>query len=109
MTSLIYTQQKSKLSKKQRAARELLLKEQRAIKKSLKPETHQPLQYNFTVPAGRETANIKSLGNGIGNAARSEQKTYTGDKMLGIGQLHKSNAVPVFKQEDAQDIARMRR
>jgi hypothetical protein len=29
--------------------------------------------------------------------------------MIGIGQLHKSNAVPVFKQEDAADIAKMRR
>jgi hypothetical protein len=29
--------------------------------------------------------------------------------MLGIGQLHKSNAVPVFRTEDAADIARMRR
>ena len=109
MPSLIYTHQKSKLSKKQRAAREQLLKEQRAIKKSLNPDTYQPLQYGFSVPAGRETAKINSLGNGIGNATLGEQKVYTGDKMLGIGQLHKSNAVPVFKQEDAEDLARMRR
>lgn len=109
MTSLIYTHQKSKLSKKQRAAREALLKEQRAIKRSLKTDTYQPLELKFSVPAGRETAHIRSLGNGIGNATAAEHKVYTGDKMLGIGQLHKSNAVPVFKQEDAEDLARMRR
>ena len=36
-------------------------------------------------------------------------KVYTGDKMLGIGTLHKSNAVPVFKKEEAEDMAKMRR
>jgi len=29
--------------------------------------------------------------------------------MLGIGQLHKSNAIPIFKQADAVDLANMRR
>jgi hypothetical protein len=29
--------------------------------------------------------------------------------MLGIGMLHKSNLVPVFKAEDAEAIAKMRR
>jgi hypothetical protein len=35
--------------------------------------------------------------------------TYTGTKIIGIGTLHKSNAVPVFSNEEAIDIARMRR
>jgi hypothetical protein len=34
---------------------------------------------------------------------------YTGTKILGIGTMHKSNAVPVFSQEEAHDIATMRR
>jgi hypothetical protein len=29
--------------------------------------------------------------------------------MLGIGTLHKSNAVPVFSTDEAQEMARMRR
>jgi len=29
--------------------------------------------------------------------------------MIGIGQLHKSNASPVFSQEEAIDISKMRR
>ena len=37
------------------------------------------------------------------------EKQYTGDKLMGIAVMHKSNLVPVFKQEDAEDIARMRR
>jgi hypothetical protein len=38
-----------------------------------------------------------------------EGKVYTGDKMIGIGTLHKSNAVPIFSQEEAKDQATMRR
>jgi hypothetical protein len=34
---------------------------------------------------------------------------YTGDKMKGIGTLHKSNAVPIFTAEEAIDQANMRR
>lgn len=35
--------------------------------------------------------------------------TYTGTKILGIGTMHKSNAVPIFSDEEAIDISRMRR
>lgn len=52
---------------------------------------------------------IPSLDTGCGNAFKTPDKVYTGDMMVGIGQLHKSNAVPVFKRSDAVDIAKMRR
>ena len=36
--------------------------------------------------------------------------TYSGErKLLGIGLLHKSNLVPVWDEEDAKEITRMRR
>jgi hypothetical protein len=38
-----------------------------------------------------------------------EPTMYTGDKMIGIATMHKSNAVPVFSSEDAAAIANMRR
>ncbi len=38
-----------------------------------------------------------------------KEMQYTGDKLMGIGIMHKSNLVPIFKQEDAEEIARMRR
>ena len=41
--------------------------------------------------------------------AAKREKQYTGDKLMGIGIMHKSNLVPIFKQEDAEEIARMRR
>lgn len=37
------------------------------------------------------------------------EKFYTGDKLLGIAVTHKSNLVPVFSQEQAIEIASMRR
>lgn len=43
-----------------------------------------------------------------GSTAPPVQKTYTGDQMLGIATMHKSNAVPVFSQESAQDIGKMK-
>jgi hypothetical protein len=35
--------------------------------------------------------------------------SYTGTKMIGIAQMAKSNAVPVFSQDEITNIARMRR
>ena len=58
---------------------------------------------------GVEQARLPSRDSGSGNATLKPVNIYTGDKMIGIGQLHKSNAVPVFRTEDAEDIARMRR
>lgn len=70
----------------------------------------EPLVYKLTTPIGRTTTNhIKSLGDGTGTATMSSPKVYTGTKVKGIATMHKSNAVPVFSDEEAQDISRMRR
>jgi hypothetical protein len=66
--------------------------------------------YNLNVPVGRsDSRHIPSLNSGEGNTNMQTKKVYTGNKMLGIGTLHKSNAVPVFSQEEALDMAKMRR
>lgn len=44
-----------------------------------------------------------------GNAFKTPQKVYTGGNVLGIATMHKSNAVPVFSQAEAQSISQMRR
>jgi hypothetical protein len=41
--------------------------------------------------------------------ATKKELKYTGNNLVGIATMHKSNMVPVFRQEDAEDIARMRR
>lgn len=45
----------------------------------------------------------------MGIGAKKAPKQYTGGEMLGIAQMHKSNAVPVFKKQDAVEISQMRR
>jgi len=65
--------------------------------------------YSLTIPEGRNTtAHIKSVDTG-GNATLKPAKVYTGTMVKGIATMHKSNAVPVFSDEEAVDIARMRR
>lgn len=57
----------------------------------------------------RLTDHIPSRDTGVSVASRPEDKVYTGDAMIGIGQLHKSNGIPVFSKQDAHDLAIMRR
>ena len=70
-----------------------------------------PVYHEF--PRGntpKDGVTVRSLPDtpgGIASTAPTHQ--YTGTKMLGVATLHKSNAVPVFQVEDAQDIAKMRR
>jgi len=43
------------------------------------------------------------------HGAARESTQYTGDYIIGIGQMHKSNGVPITRKEDAVAIANMRR
>ena len=68
------------------------------------------LEYKLSAPAGRETLKIGSRDTGHLGAISSKQiPQYTGTKIVGIGSMHKSNSVPVFSEEEAHDIATMRR
>jgi hypothetical protein len=71
----------------------------------------EPLQYTLTTPIGRSnTHSIKSRDTGHTGAVRTKDiPQYTGTKILGIGTMHKSNAVPVFSDEEAKSISSMRR
>lgn len=40
---------------------------------------------------------------------KAPDKVYTGTMIKGIGTMHKSNAVPIFSDEEAVEISRMRR
>jgi hypothetical protein len=70
----------------------------------------EPLSYTLSAPAGRETQRIASRDTGHTGAVRTKDiPQYTGTKILGIGTMHKSNAVPVFSDEEAKAISTMRR
>jgi len=65
--------------------------------------------YSLKIPEGRNTtAHIKSVDTG-GNAVLKPSKVYTGTMVKGIATMHKSNAVPVFSDEEAIAISSMRR
>ena len=65
--------------------------------------------YSLKIPEGRNTtAHIPSRNTG-GNAVLKPSPVYTGTKVKGIATMHKSNAVPVFSDEQAVDISKMRR
>ena len=69
----------------------------------------EPLVYKLTGVTDRAgTAHIPSRNTG-GNATLAAPKVYTGTKVKGIATMHKSNAVPVFSDEEAVEISRMRR
>ena len=70
--------------------------------------TAEPLVYKLSTPPGRSTAHLPSVNTG-GNATLAAPKVYTGTKVKGIATMHKSNAVPVFSDEEAIEISRMRR
>jgi hypothetical protein len=63
----------------------------------------------FAIPAGRESPEIASLDTGFVTCVKKFGNSYTGDKIKGIGTMHKSNAVPVFSDNEAKEISSMRR
>jgi len=118
---IIYTHQKSK--KKSKTKKEIA--EYDAWLKNLKSQTTNfsnnvkvhKVKFNTTIPKltcppGRETVRYPSLNSAGGNGVATKPmhgKVYTGTAMKGIGTLHKSNAVPIFTDEEARDQANMRR
>lgn len=76
-------------------------------KKRQRALSAEPLVYSLS---GRETARIASRDTGHSGAVRTKDiPQYTGTKIKGIGTMHKSNAVPIFSDEEAVAIATMRR
>lgn len=111
---IIYTYQKSKKRKPNAKQRELardweeLLKKYET-KKSLKVSASTK-PYVSPKPFIRETPKYPSLNSPGGSCTKPiHGKVYTGTAMKGIGTLHKSNAVPIFTDEEAIDQANMRR
>jgi hypothetical protein len=60
-------------------------------------------------PPGRETARVESQDTGWVPCVKVKDTTYTGTKVKGVGTMHKSNAVPIFSDDEAKDISSMRR
>jgi hypothetical protein len=112
--TIIYTYQKSKKRKPNAKQRQLAQEWQELIakhapKKITKVKSISVKLPSLLVPPGRETPSYPSLNSNVYGCGKKETVFYTGDKMKGIGTLHKSNAVPIFTDEEAKDQANMRR
>ena len=78
-------------------------------KKRRRAMSAEPLSYTLSTPVGRTNTNhIPSRGD-TGVATLRPAPVYTGTKVKGIGTMHKSNAVPIFSDEEAVAISSMRR
>ena len=67
------------------------------------------LTVSFKAPPGRETVKTASQDTGWVACTTPANQEYTGTKVKGIGTMHKSNAVPIFSDEEAVAISTMRR
>ena len=79
-----------------------------------KYEPTKPISKTAKVPTApkpyiRETPKYPSLNSHQGVATKAEPKVYTGTLIKGIATMHKSNAVPILDEQQAVEIARMRR
>ncbi len=102
-------------SAEQKRQAEQLDAEWQRLKERYEPKSKIKLGRKSYVPAQplRRDAGqprIPSLDTGVTGAVnvRMPQK-YTGDNIVGIGTMHKSNAVPIFSDQEAKDISSMRR
>ena len=65
-------------------------------------------EYTSSMVVDRSAFQKSGMAPGV--CAKPEEKVYSGErKLLGIATMHKSNMVPVFDKQNAEDIARMRR
>lgn len=81
-------------------------------KYDVKPKTKQkakPSEYKLEIPELRRTKEIPSLNSQHHSTTKSDAPEYTGDAMIGVSVLHKSNGIPVFRKEDIIDVSKMRR
>jgi len=108
---IVYTSFKKRKPKKPNAKqRELAAEWEQLLKKyETKPIPKGTCVMNSQKSYIRETPKIPSLPFTAAPCFKGADKVYTGNMIKGIGTMHKSNAVPIFSDEQAVEIAKMRR
>ena len=108
---LVYTHQTSKKTRKQKQKQKLAVskwKEQYGVTKERKAFTVLKAPTITVRPGGLDYRSVGSASAALDTFKREVQK-YTGDKVLGIATMHKSNLVPVGKGDDPKHYSTMRR
>lgn len=100
-----YNKQMKKLGAKTKTLEEYIAYRQGKLKSTTKSVAKDPLT---ATTYRRETPKVES-GVGVGVSYARKENVYTGTLVTGIATMHKSNAVPVINQQQAEDIAKMRR
>jgi hypothetical protein len=77
---------------------------QQKVTKTVATLQRKPVSYR-----GSDLPKIPSLKDTWEPCTKPADKVYTGDAIVGISTMHKSNAVPVFNKQAAIDISKMRR
>lgn len=116
---LIYTNTKSRVKAKQKPRHEREEYEQWCKKHGIDPTGNKRKKEKVSIPyipgvvtssPVRQTKHYPSLNSNVtGPCSSGEKKVYTGDKILGIAAMHKSNLVPIFDDQSAKDVSQMRR
>ena len=71
-----------------------------------KLRAQQDVQYKSLMEEYMANGNYHEIA---GDCTKKETMKYTGTLVKGIATMHKSNAVPVISQQEAEDISKMRR
>ena len=75
-----------------------------------KNKEFKPLKQTETYVRKTEYIPSKDSAESFAPCTRKEPQQYSGErKLLGIATMHKSNLVPVFSDDDAKELAKMRR
>ena len=64
------------------------------------------------LPVFYSTTNTKSTKPKVvydSSMSKKKENVYTGTEIIGIAQMHKSNAVPIRGKKQAEEVAQMRR
>lgn len=100
-----YNKQMKKMGCKTKTLEEYIAYRQGKYKPQLKGFVKDPMQ---ATTLRRESPKYES-GDGIGVTFARKENVYTGTLIKGIATMHKSNAVPIINEEQAHEVARMRR
>lgn len=111
MTTIIHTSFKKRKAKKPTAKQRQLQSDWEKLLKKYEPKKPATGTSTYVQPKAyvRETQKINSLPFTAEPCTKKESPKYTGTAMKGIGTMHKSNSVPIFSDEQAIEIATMRR
>ena len=108
--SIIYTNNRSRKKQPRGKGWQTKVYYKKMKKPEFKPYRPEPsLQSQLAAEHRDKYPSMDSMSAGKGSTAKKEPNVYTGTLIKGIATMHKSNAVPVIDQKQAEEISKMGR